>query len=241
MDNEMIRYSVIREKNPREIVLLRGGGCRWRRCAFCDYHLDFSPDQEANLALNRRVLSQVTGLFGRLEAINSGSFCDLDPKTMECIEKTCLNRQIHTLHLECHWIHRREIPALRRRFAASGIQVKIKIGVETFDRAFREGILKKGIGVSDPARIAAGFDEVCLLFGLPGQTASSMERDILTGLQYFSRVCVNIMVENTTPVKPDPQVIRVFREQLLPKYLPDPRVDILMENTDFGVGGGLHA
>ena len=38
--NEMERYSVITEKNPREIVLLRGAGCAWRRCRFCDYHLD---------------------------------------------------------------------------------------------------------------------------------------------------------------------------------------------------------
>lgn len=40
----MERYSVITNKNPREIVLLRGSGCKWRRCAFCDYHLDFSPE-----------------------------------------------------------------------------------------------------------------------------------------------------------------------------------------------------
>ena len=34
------RYAVIEEKNPREIVMLRGLGCTWRRCRFCDYHLD---------------------------------------------------------------------------------------------------------------------------------------------------------------------------------------------------------
>ena len=40
--DDMIRYSVITEKNPREIVLLRGSGCVWKKCAFCDYHLDAS-------------------------------------------------------------------------------------------------------------------------------------------------------------------------------------------------------
>ena len=64
--NEMERYSVITEKNPREIVLLRGAGCAWRRCRFCDYHLDCSPDQKANFALNRRVLARVTGEYHRL-------------------------------------------------------------------------------------------------------------------------------------------------------------------------------
>ena len=43
-DFDPVRYSVITEKNPREIVMLRGSGCKWRRCRFCDYHLDFSKD-----------------------------------------------------------------------------------------------------------------------------------------------------------------------------------------------------
>ena len=29
-----VRYSVITEKNPREIVMLRGSGCRFLRCRF---------------------------------------------------------------------------------------------------------------------------------------------------------------------------------------------------------------
>ena len=32
-----VRYSVIKEKNPREIVMLVGDGCKWRKCRFCDY------------------------------------------------------------------------------------------------------------------------------------------------------------------------------------------------------------
>ena len=55
------RYSVIREKNPREILLLRGSGCKWRRCTFCDYHLDFSRDEDANFLLNQKELTKVTG------------------------------------------------------------------------------------------------------------------------------------------------------------------------------------
>ena len=62
----MERYSIIREKRPREIVLLRGSGCVYRRCTFCDYHLDCCPDPEANFALNREVLGRVTGEYGEL-------------------------------------------------------------------------------------------------------------------------------------------------------------------------------
>ncbi len=234
---EMVRYSVITDKNPREIVLLRGAGCRWKRCAFCDYHLDRSEDAAANLALNRQVLGHVTGVYHHLEVINSGSFPDLGPATMDEIERVCREKAIRILHFECHWMHRKEVPALRGRFAAAGVTVKVKTGVETFDRDFRENILHKGIGESDPARISEPFDECCLLFGLTGQTGDSMRRDIETGLRYFERVCVNLMVENTTSIRPDRAVLDTFAHTLYPVYRDDPRVDILLDNTDFGVGG----
>ena len=48
------------------------------------------------------------------------------------------------------------------------------------------------------------------------------------------------MVENSTPVKPDPAVIACFRERIYPQYAKDPRVDILLHNTDFGVGGEVN-
>lgn len=102
----MVRYSVIPRKNPREIVMLRGRGCAWRRCRFCDYHLDFSGDEAANFALNRQVLSQVTGRYGVLEVINSGSFVDLDERTLAQIVQLCRQRGIGQIHFECHWMHR---------------------------------------------------------------------------------------------------------------------------------------
>lgn len=232
----MIRYSVIPDKNPREIVMLRGTGCRWKRCTFCDYHLDRSDDTAANFALNREVLGHVTGLHHHLEVINSGSFSDLDPATLDEIERVCREKDIHILHFECHWIHRQDVPALRARFAAAGVTVKVKTGVETFDRDFRENVLHKGIGESDPAKIAEPFDECCLLFGLTGQTEDSMRRDIETGLRHFERVCVNLMTLNTTPIQPDRAVLDTFLGTLYPVYKDEPRVDILLENTDFGVG-----
>lgn len=232
----MERYAVIRDKNPREIVLLRGQGCRWKRCAFCDYHLDSSPDAAANYAVNAPVLDRVTGEYQHLEVINSGSFPELDSRTVDRIEQVCRQKGIKLLHFECHWMHRQAIPALRERFARSGVQLKIKTGVETFDRSFREQVLHKGIGESDPAVIAAPFDECCLLFGLAGQTEASMRKDIETGLAHFERVCVNLMVENSTPVRPDAGVRETFLRTLYTQYRDDPRVDILLENTDFGVG-----
>lgn len=234
--NLLTRYSEITEKNKREIVLLRGSGCKWRRCTFCDYHLDFSPDEDDNYALNQKVLAKVTGKYGRLEVINSGSFVDLDTGTLQDIINICVEKKIKVVHFECHWIHREAAAALRRTFEAHDIHVNIKIGVETFDSQFREQVLLKGIDEASPSKIAAYFDEVCLLFGLAGQTKDSMQCDIETGLAHFDRVCINIMVENTTKIRPSPPVIDIFIKELYPLYKDNERIDILLNNTDFGVG-----
>lgn len=231
------RYAVIHDKNPREIVMLVGQGCAWRKCRFCDYHLDFDPDPAVTWAVNAPILQQITGEYHRLEVINSGSFVDLDAQTMHALHEICASKKIAEIHFESHWMHRHAIADLRQSFARQGMQVKIKIGVESFDALFRESYLSKGIDAEDPACIAAYFDACCLLQGLPGQTAEGMHKDITIGLAYFDRVCVNIMQKNTMPIQPDPQVIDIFVREVLPLYLKNPRVDILMENTAFGVGG----
>lgn len=234
--DSLTRYSEITEKNKREIVLLRGSGCKWCRCTFCDYHLDFGTDEASNYALNRQVLAKVTGKYGRLEVINSGSFVELDAKTLALISDICVEKNITELHFECHWMHRDAATVLRKTFENRGIHTNLKIGVETFDNHYREHVLLKGIDETSPSKIAAYFDEVCLLFGLDGQTKDSMQYDIKTGLSNFKRVCINIMVKNTTKVAPSPPVIDIFIKELYPLYKDNERVDILLANTDFGVG-----
>ncbi len=231
-----IRYDIIRKKNPREILMLRGSGCKWRRCTFCDYHLDSSRDTHANYTLNHKELEKVTGLFHRLEVINSGSFNELDEDTIREIREACIKKDIHHLHFEMHWMHRKAITMLRQYFQEQNIQVHVKMGVETFDTHFRDDVLKKGMEHVSPEKIALYADEICLLFGLTGQTEESMRRDVETGLKLFERVCINIMVKNTTRVLPDGQVIELFSRMLYPDYIDNPRVDILMTNTEFGVG-----
>ncbi|MBQ8826532.1 MAG: radical SAM protein [Oscillospiraceae bacterium] len=233
----MTRYSIIHEKNPREILLLRGKGCRWRKCLFCDYHLDCSHDENANLALNRDVMSKVTGLYNHLEVINSGSFTELGETLLFDLAQLCSEKNIRILHFECHWLYRNEIPRWRKIFACSGTTLKIKTGVESFDYDFRENVLRKGISEHRPEKIAENFDECCLLFGLTGQTEESMRRDIETGLEYFERICINIFIKNKTVLEPDENVISIFRNKIMPDYICNNRVDILMNNTDFGVGG----
>ncbi|MDE8735227.1 radical SAM protein, partial [Eubacteriales bacterium DFI.9.88] len=141
----MDRYSRITEKNPRETVLLRGSGCKWRRCRFCDYHLDFSSDEKANYRLNKQVLGQVEGIYSSMEVINSGSFCDLDEESIGEILQVCKDKTISRIHLECHWRDRETLSQFRSFFGEHGIQVTVKMGEETFDEVFRDGVLQKGM------------------------------------------------------------------------------------------------
>ena len=75
----MERYSLIEKKFPREFILLQGKGCRWGKCTFCDYHSDTS---ENPFETNKEVLDKVTGEFGVLDIINSGSGLELDSQTI---------------------------------------------------------------------------------------------------------------------------------------------------------------
>lgn len=241
MSNNPSRYSIIEEKNPREILMLRGKGCAWKHCTFCDYHLDSSPDEEANYLINIEEICKVTGVYQHLEIINSGSFCELDSRTLHAIRDKCKELQIHTIHFETHWMYRRRLKELRDFFAEIGTTVKVKIGVETFDKNFREKVLCKGMPLASPEEIASYCDEACLLFGLTGQTEASMRYDIETGLQHFERICINIMNPNTTSIIPDSQVIQTFIDRIYPDYIHNSRVDILLSNTEFGVGGESNA
>lgn len=236
LEDALVRYSVITDKNPREIVLLRGSGCRYKKCRFCDYHLDFSRNEKENFELNKGILSKVTGIYQSLEVINSGSFPELDIETMKEIENVCVRKGITQLRFEVHWMYHKHVKKWKEHFKEKGITLKIKMGVETFDEAFRKDVFDKGMEHVLPEEIASVADEVCLLFGVTGQTLESMTEDIETGLKLFERICINIMVENSTEIHPDNNVIEMFMKNLYPKYIDNPRVDILLHNTDFGVG-----
>ena len=73
----MERYSRITDKNKREIVLLRAFPCVWGKCTFCDYIEDNGRDEAEMVRENREALREITGEFGVLEVINSGSCFEL--------------------------------------------------------------------------------------------------------------------------------------------------------------------
>ena len=227
----MDRYALISTKMPREFVLLQGTGCRWRKCTFCDYHEDAS---ERPFEVNEPVLRQVTGKYGVLDVINSGSAMELDEETIALIKEVVKEKRIHTLWFEAHYIYRKKLASFAEQFAPA--KVKFRCGVETFDTALREA-WKKGIPSSVSVQeIAQYFQGICLLCCTQGETKEHILKDIELAKAYFEYFSVNVFCNNHTPVKQDKELASWFAKEVYPMIKNEPGIEVLMENTDLGVG-----
>ena len=227
----MDRYALIHTKMPREFVLLQGTGCRWRKCTFCDYHEDVSNDP---YAINEPVLRQVTGQYGVLDIINSGSAMELDEETLSLIKEVVKSKNIHTLWFEAHYMYRKKLADFAKQF--DPIQVKFRCGVETFDSALRDA-WKKGIPSSvTPEDIARYFQGICLLCGTQGESKDHILKDIELAKRHFEYFSVNVFCNNGTSVRKDSELATWFAQEVYPTIKDDSRIEVLMENTDLGVG-----
>lgn len=226
------RYSKITDKNKREICLLKAFPCAWGKCTFCDYIEDNGRDERELVRLNRSVLEHVTGEFGVLEVINSGSCFELPERTLEDISIIIKEKKIERLFFEAHWMYRHHLEKMRQRM---GIPIVFKTGVETFDRDFRERILNKHADFSGPEEVARWFDSPCLMVGIQGQTKEMIAYDIDCLKRYFKLGTVNVYNNNTTSVRRDEELVSWFMKEY-DWLLNDPDVEVLYEITDFGVG-----
>ena len=227
----MDRYALIHTKMPREFVLLQGTGCRWKKCTFCDYHDDVS---EHPFTINEPVLRQVTGQYGVLDVINSGSALELDEETIALIKEVVKEKQIHTLWFEAHYMYRKKLASFAEQFAP--VQVKFRCGVETFDADLRDA-WKKGIPSSvTPEDVAKYFQGVCLLCCTQGESKEHIMKDIEIAQTHFEYFSVNVFCNNSTSVKQDKKLAQWFAREVYPRIKDEERIEILMENTDLGVG-----
>lgn len=228
----MDRYSKIINKNLREIVLLKALPCIWGKCAFCDY-IDDNDDNIAEInKLNKEVLNNITGEFGVLEVINSGSCFEIPRESLEYIKKIVVEKKIKKLFLESHWCYKNRLQEMRDFF---GIEIIFKIGVETFDNSFRNLILNKNANFKTVDEVKESFQSVCLLVGIKGQTKEMIKRDINLVLENFKYATINVFINNTTDVKRDEELVQWFTDNF--KYLEDYQyIEVLYNNTDFGVG-----
>ena len=227
----MERYAIIHTILPREFVLLQGTGCRWKKCTFCDYHADVSDNP---FAVNKGVLAQVQGVYGVLDVINSGSAMELDEQTIADIKRVVKEKHIHTLWFEAHYMYRNQLAKFAEQF--EGVEVKFRCGVESFDGSLRQQ-WNKGIAVSVTAQdVAKYFQGVCLLCCTQGDSKERILRDIALAEQYFEYASVNVFCENSTSLKRDNALAKWFVEEVYPNLKDSSKIEVLVENTDLGVG-----
>lgn len=228
----MDRYNRITNKNKREIVLLKAFPCIWGKCRFCDYIDDNDNNEKEMVKLNKEVLSNITGEFKALEVINSGSCFEIPKETLKDIKNIIKEKKIEKLFFESHWCYRNKLDEMREFF---GIPIVFKIGVESFDNHFRNEVLNKNARFETPLDVKKYFQSICLMVGIKGQTKEMIRNDIDIVLKYFDYATINVFTNNTTPVKRDDELIKWFADEF--KFLNNnPKVEVLYNNTDFGVG-----
>lgn len=234
------RYALRPAIDPdTEMVLLQGRGCFWKKCVFCNYYEDSAGDDQI-IPLNREVLARVSGETGRLTVINSGSWFELPEITRKEIIERMKEKGIHTLSTETHWAYHEKTRQLREALASEGIELCARIGIETFDAAYREKVMNKGIGEQVmPEEIAEIYRECCLLYGMKGQSEEQLRRDIRIALDHFDRVYLNLYQGGEGLYPEDTGLTGDFRERLAHEFCDQkkyPGLIVLVENTDLDVG-----
>lgn len=227
----MDRYAKIDTKLKREFVLLQGLGCKWAKCKFCNYYEDVSNDP---YTVNREVLDRVTGEYGVLDVINSGSAIEFDADTIEYLKQVVKAKNIHTLWFEMHYMYRKHLAKFAGQFAPA--TVKFRCGIESFNPELRT-FWNKGIAEDvTPEDVARYFQGVCLLCCTKGETRERIRRDIEIAKQHFEYFSVNLFCNNGTSIERDEELAAWFEQEIYPEIKDNDRIEVLLNNTDLGVG-----
>ena len=229
-----VRYNKITDKHPREIVLLKSFPCKYGKCSFCNYIEDNSVDEKEIDEINFPVLDMITGEYGVLEVINSGSVFELTQGTLKKIKEVVDKKNIKVIYFEIYYGYHNRLDEIRKYF--DGVEVRFRMGLETFDNEFRIKRYNKNFSLTekDYKELGKKIYSVCLLICTEGQTEEMIARDIELGLKYFTNITVNIFINNGTCVKRDEHLVKWFVKNYL--YLQDDdRVELLIDNKDLGV------
>ena len=229
-----MRYNKILEKNIREIVLLKSFPCSYGKCKFCNYIEDNSIDKDEINNINFDILEKITGEFGVLEVINSGSVFELPDETLEKIKDITIKKDIKILYFEAYYGYINRLEEIRKKF--DNVEVRFRIGIETFDDNYRINTYGKNFEITNPIlkKISNEFYSACLLVCTVGQTKEMIAKDIKIGLENFKQITINVFIDNGTEVKQDKELVNWLMEEY--SYLKEnPRVELLYDNKDLGV------
>jgi len=229
-----MRYNKILEKNIREIVLLKSFPCSYGKCKFCNYIEDNSIDKDEINNINFEILEKITGEFGVLEVINSGSVFELPDETLEKIKEITIEKEIKILYFEAYYGYINRLEEIRKKF--DNVEVRFRIGIETFDDNYRINTYGKNFEITNPIlkKISHEFYSACLLVCTVGQTKEMIAKDIKIGLENFKQITINVFIDNGTEVKQDKELVNWLMKEY--SYLKEnPRVELLYDNKDLGV------
>ena len=84
--------------------------------------------------------------------------------------------------------------------------------------------------------MAKYFQGVCLLCCTEGDSQERILRDIALAEQWFEYASVNVFCENSTSLKRDNALAKWFVEEVYPNLKDSKKIEVLVENTDLGVG-----
>ncbi len=228
-----MRYNLITEKFPREIVLLKGKDCSYGKCKFCNYTEDNDTNIENLITTNIPVLAQITGIYQILEVINSGNVFDLDDTTLQMIQSIVEEKQIKIIYFECYLNHLHKLEKIRAMFPKC--EVRFRLGLETFDDNFRSYLGKPFTYNQLATKIETNYYSVCLMVGIKGQTKAQINRDIELGLEKFQQITVNVFVDNGTEIIADVDLKKWFVQTWAKELQNNPQVELLIDNKDLGV------
>lgn len=228
----MERYNKILEKTKREILLLKSFACSYGKCAFCNYILDNSENEDEINKINLELLEQITGEFGCLEIINSASVFELPKITLEHIRKIADERGIKILYFEVFYTFINRLNEIRSFFPNQ--EIRFKVGIETFDNTYRKNILNKNFTLDDYS-LLSNFYSCCLLICTKGQTKEQILNDIETAIKFFKEITINVFIDNDTNVKRDVDLLKWFLNDIYPVLKSEKNIEILIDNKDLGV------
>ena len=218
MDNYYIKIDPI----PREIVYLQGTGCQWGACESCEYKdLTNQNPYEYNLP----IIEQVTGVYSRLDVITTGSFCELDPLTLQKLKETIIDKKIQTLAVDLHYMYHLAIPRLKCEFPCNLIFYCLLGGIERKKQLMLSKGIPKNVSIYDIAKHFKGVNIVCCIHG---ETRESILEEIINGLQTFEYLHLQLSHEKMGPVQRNEELVQWFIETLYPTMKKNPRVTIEM-------------
>lgn len=232
----MNRYSKVENvKNKREVLLLKGKPCMYSKCAFCNYILDNTEDEEEINRINIPLIEKVTGEYGVLEIINSGSIFEVTKETLKKIKEKVIEKNIKVLYFEAYFGYIKRLNEIREYF--KDIDIRFLIGIETFDNEYRIKVLKKRFYVNDKIlkRIKEEYYGILLMICTNGQTKDQILKDIEIAKNNFNHITISIFVNNSTKIKRDERLVEWFIKEIYPNLKNDSRFEILIDNKDLGV------